>query len=185
VNVYDFDKTIYRGDSTLDFYKCILKKNPKVIKYIFIQIIFAIRYIIKNIDKTRFKEKFYIFLKCIDNVDEEVLVFWEKNEKKIEEWYVEKHRSTDVVISASPEFLLKPICDKLGIKFLMASIVNKNTGEYTGKNCYGKEKVLRYRKEFDNEKIDEFYSDSLSDLPLKEISNKSFLIKNGKITNWN
>ena len=32
MNVYDFDKTIYKGDSTLDFYFFCLRKKPIIIK---------------------------------------------------------------------------------------------------------------------------------------------------------
>ena len=30
MNVYDFDKTIYDGDSSVDFYKFSLKRHPKL-----------------------------------------------------------------------------------------------------------------------------------------------------------
>ena len=33
MNVYDFDKTIYLDDSSVDFYKFNLKRNPKLIKF--------------------------------------------------------------------------------------------------------------------------------------------------------
>ena len=46
----------------------------------------------------------------------------------------------DVIISASPEILLTEICRRLGIKYLIASKVEKITGKYYGENCYGKEK---------------------------------------------
>ena len=32
VNTYDFDKTIYNGDSTIDFYIFCLKKEITIIK---------------------------------------------------------------------------------------------------------------------------------------------------------
>ena len=34
MNVYDFDETIYDGDSTRDFYFYTLKNNKSVLKYI-------------------------------------------------------------------------------------------------------------------------------------------------------
>ena len=36
-------------------------------------------------------------------------------------------KDDDVIISASPEFLLKPICKKINIKYLIASNVDKNS----------------------------------------------------------
>ena len=35
INSYDFDKTIYDGDSSADFYKYCLKRNKKVLKPIY------------------------------------------------------------------------------------------------------------------------------------------------------
>ena len=39
--VFDFDKTIYNGDSSVDFYKFCLKKNKKLIKLILKPIIYV------------------------------------------------------------------------------------------------------------------------------------------------
>ena len=33
MNVYDFDDTIYDGDSSIDFFKFFIKKDPSVITY--------------------------------------------------------------------------------------------------------------------------------------------------------
>lgn len=34
MNVYDFDGTIYNGDSTIDFFLYALKRNPSVLRYL-------------------------------------------------------------------------------------------------------------------------------------------------------
>ena len=44
MNVYDFDKTIYDGDSTIDFYFYCLKKHPKIILCLPIQLYAAVKY---------------------------------------------------------------------------------------------------------------------------------------------
>ena len=95
-----------------------------------------------------------------------------------------KHRPDDVVISASPEFLLRPICEKLEIHTLIASRVDPKSGHYTGENCHGRQKVLRYREVFSHLPICEFYSDSLSDTPLAELAEESFIVKKGRIYDW-
>ena len=38
MNGYDFDKTIYDGDSTIDFYIYSLKRNITLIRYLPIQV---------------------------------------------------------------------------------------------------------------------------------------------------
>lgn len=69
INGYDFDKTIYDGDSSVDFYKFCLKKNKKVLLMLPIQIYGLILYILGIIEKTKFKEYVFSFLKKIDDVD--------------------------------------------------------------------------------------------------------------------
>lgn len=183
MNVYDFDKTIYAGDSTVDFFKYSLKKNPGIIKFMPGQISGVVKYAFKKIDKTQMKERFFCFL---NEIDAENLVneFWEINNIKIYKWYTDQMRKDDIIISASPEFLLKPICGKLGIENLIASKVDPGTGKFSGENCRGEEKVRRLKAEFDIDRIDEFYSDSVSDLPLAKIADKAFLIKNGTPEKW-
>lgn len=184
MNVYDFDKTIYRGDSTLDFFRYCLKRKPGLLRYVPAQAWFFVIYSLGLIDKTRFKEGFYLFLRGIPDMDAFVADFWEKQRSGILDWYLQRQQPTDLVISASPQFLLAPICADLGIRHLIASKVDPRTGAYSGKNCYGPEKVSRLQKEFPNQKIDRFYSDSHSDAPLAELAEEAFLVAKGKPLPW-
>lgn len=184
MNVYDFDKTIYDGDSTADFYLYSLKKHPKILLLV-PSVIFAVikYYVFKKGNKTQMKEIIYKFLKHC-NIPKDTDDFWSKHIHKIKGWYIAQQKDDDVIISASPEFLLKPICKKMNINFLIASNVNPITGKYSGINCHGKEKVKRFYHIFPNGKIEKFYSDSYSDSPLADISQKSFLVKENKIKKW-
>ena len=183
MNVYDFDNTIYDGDSTADFYLFCLKKHPSIIKFLPSLLIAVIKfYILKRGSKTDMKQTMYRFLTKI-NPDEDIKDFWKSRQKNIKSWYLKQQREDDVIISASAEFLLKPICDALNIKRLIASNVDKNTGKYTGVNCHGREKVRLFREKYKSE-IDEFYSDNKSDAPLAEISKKAYLVKKNKISAW-
>lgn len=183
-NVYDFDKTIYKGDSTLDFYIFCLRKQPSIVRWWPKQCYGAYLYKVKKITKTRMKEIFYSFLQDINSIELLVDQFWDKNLEKVMTWYVKQQKADDLIISASPEFLLKPVCEKLQIHYLIASKVNSNDGHYVGENCYGQEKVNRFKKEYPNEKIDCFYSDSYSDLPLAQLARVSYLVKDGQIYHW-
>lgn len=184
MNAYDFDKTIYDGDSTVNFYFFCLKKQPQILKQLPRLTYNALKFLFHTINKTQFKEQFYKFLLHIDNVDGMINEFWDINIKKIKKFYIENQKDDDVIISASPYFLLKPICDRLGIKNLIASEVDKHTGKYTGLNCYGREKVERFKKLFDVKEIDEFYSDSYSDSPLACLAKKAYIVKKDKLSNW-
>ena len=183
MNVYDFDKTIYYNDSTSDFYVFCLKRHFGIVKHFPKTMLFFILYLIKIKTKTQFKEVMYEFLHEVE-IEKDLPDFWESHKKKIKPFYLNQKKSDDVIISASPEFLLKPICNELGINYLMASVVDCKTGEYTGINCHGKEKVRRYREKFGETKIDEFYSDAYCDTPLAEIAEKSFMVKGDKISDW-
>lgn len=184
MNVYDFDKTIYDGDSTLDFYFFSLKKSPMLIRFLPIQIIGFIKYMFGMYSKLQFKEKFYSFLKGIKDVDSMVELFWNENQDKIKNWYLKSKEESDVIISASPEFLLNTICRRIGIKHLIASEVNKNTGICEGENCYGEEKVLRFKKYFEKGEIKKFYSDSLSDAPISLMASERYIVTGNNILPW-
>lgn len=184
MNVYDFDKTIYDGDSTLDFYFFSLKKSPMLIRFLPIQIIGFIKYMFGMYSKLQFKEKFYSFLKGIKDVDSMVELFWNENQDKIKDWYLKSKEESDVIISASPEFLLNTICRRIGIKHLIASEVNKDTGICEGENCYGEEKVLRFKKYFEKGEIKKFYSDSLSDAPISLMASERYIVSGNNILQW-
>ena len=184
MNVYDFDKTIYDGDSTADFYLFSLKRHKKIITLAPSLLGSVIKfYVFKKGTKTDFKQVMYRFLRYCD-IDRDIADFWEINQSKIKKYYMKQKKSDDVIISASPEFLLEPIIKKLDINTLMASSVDKHTGLYDGINCHGKEKVRRFYEVFPDGKIDEFYSDSYSDTPLAEIADKAYIVKGEELSEW-
>ena len=183
MNVYDFDGTIYDGDSTVDFFLFALKKSPSMIRFVPKQIKGFILYGMKKIGKTELKEYFLSFLSAID-AEELVNRFWEQNRYKIYKWYLEQQKADDIIISASPEFLLMPICQKLGIQHLIASKVDARSGAFFGKNCHGMEKVQRLFTEYHVTHINQFFSDSYSDVPLAHMADQAFFIKKGSVTEW-
>ncbi len=183
MNIYDFDGTIYNGDSTVDFFLYAVKGKPSLLRFLPKQIAGFLLYGIKKIDKKQMKEYFFCFLSGIE-LDAFLAGFWEKNEEKIFAWYRNQKAEDDIVISASPEFLLKPICEKLHITHLIASKVDAATGVFVGENCRGEEKVKRLKAELGEVYIENFYSDSLSDLPLARLAENAFLIHNGRVRKW-
>ena len=185
MNIYDFDKTIYKNDSTADFYFFCLKRHPKMLKKV-PQLIWAFGlYMLTIYTKTQFKEKMYTFLTCIDDIDKEVGDFWDKRYENIKDYYKTTKHETDVVISASPEFLVKEGCKRLGISKVIASRVDKKTGKYTGENCWGEEKVKRLMEHIPDAECETFYSDSLSDTPLAKIAKKAYIVKKEELIDWN
>ena len=183
MNVYDFDKTIYSGDSTVDFYLYALKQKPSLIRHIPKQAMGFLLYSLKRIGKTELKEYFFSFLSGIE-AEKLAEDFWNQNQHRIYKWYLDQQQPDDIIISASPKFLLQPICNRLGIHHLIASKVDPETGMFAGENCRGQEKVRRLEVEYRITHIDSFYSDSQSDLPLAQIADKAFLVVNGDLRKW-
>ena len=176
INGYDFDGTIYDGDSSVDFYLFCLRKNKKILLQLPVQIWGAILYILGIIEKTEFKEHVFSFLKRIDNVDLYIKEFWDKKYKNIKSWYFDQKEKSDVIISASPEFLLKPLEKKLKVT-IMASKVDKKTGKFLEKNCHDVEKVRRFNEKIKDKKLKSFYSDSMADKPIMNIAEEAYYVK--------
>ena len=183
MNVYDFDKTIYDGDSTVDFYRYCLSRHPGIVLCLPRQLFGMLRYKIIN-NKTKMKEAFYYFLRKLDNVDTDLELFWDANQKKIKEWYLQQKKEDDVIISASPYFLLAEISKRLGVNSVIASEVDKHTGITTGLNCRDVEKVRRFNEIFQDAQIDNFFSDSLSDTAMAKRSKYSFIVKGETVIPW-
>ena len=183
-NVYDFDKTIYNGDSSIDLFLFTLKRYPIVISTIPRFLCHLVKYRLRRYSKEDMKESFFSFLKFIPNINALVEEFWDANEKRVFSWYKEQLKSTDVIVSASPEFLIKPLADRLGIKTVIATQVEPSTGRFLGPNCRGLEKVRRLKNQLPDIKINGFYSDSNSDLPLAKLACQAYRIKNGRVVKW-
>ena len=184
MNAYDFDRCIYARDCTRDFYAYCVKKYPALRRYLFRQLWGLALYALGLISKTAFKERFFSFLEGLDDAESEARTFWETHRGYLRGWYLNKQRPDDLIVSASPEFLLKPICETLGVGRLVASLVDPKTGAFTGENCYGAEKVVRVQSAVGEAEIDEFYSDSLSDQPMADLAKSSFLVDGDTLIPW-
>lgn len=184
MNVYDFDKTIYPRDSEFEFYRELMVRYPTLFLSLPAQCEAGLRFLLGKISKTECKARFYAALSRIPDIDREVSAFWDRHEKDIEPYYLLLHRPDDVVISASPAFLLEEIIRRLDIGTLIASPVDKKTGAYAGENCYGEEKCRRYRAVFGDTPVDDFFSDSLSDTPMARMAERAFLIKGHHPIPW-
>lgn len=179
MNVYDFDNTIFRGDSTARFFLFCLKFRPRIAWRLPGLAVNAALLLSGRLDKTKFKGGLFSFLLDIPDAERLVTAFWAENAHRIKKWYLAQQKPDDLVISASPEFLLKPACPNL-----IASRVDPKTGQYTGRNCDGAEKLRRFREEYGETPVEEFYSDALSDAPMARIAQRAFLVKGDRVTPW-
>ena len=183
MNIYDFDDTIYDGDSSIDFTLFCFKNYPKTRRYIMKQLSGVWQYALGRIKKTEMKEKLFSYLQGIDKLDIVVEAFWKQNQNKIKSWYLEQKKTDDLIISASPYFLIKPICEQLNVSVL-ASMVNGKSGEFLSHNCFGMEKVQRLKEEYPFAKVQNMYSDSYSDQALADIAEAAYMVKGEKRILW-
>lgn len=184
MNTYDFDKTIYINDSSADFYKwCLMRKPGAIIPTLPRTLVKACLYAAGKIKTKELKEQVFSFLSNLENVDELVEKFWQEKKHGVGQWYLAQKREDDLVISASPEFLLQPIIRELGVS-LIATPMDKTSGKILGENCHDVEKVRRFNAEYSGAHTEEFYSDSLTDSPMARIADRAFMVDRGKLSPW-
>ena len=184
MNVYDFDQTIYEPDSSYSFFlHCLKYYTRPVLSVIPESLMLLVKQKRGKVEMAVLKEQLFSFLPYVIDVDTEVERFWKTHRQNIGQWYLNQMRSDDVIISASPEFLLRPIAEALGVQ-LIATPMDPYSGKIRGRNCHDREKVRRFRELFPDERVDRFYSDSLSDAPMAELADEAFLVRKGKCVPW-
>ena len=184
MDVYDFDGTLYRGNSSVDFVRFCLSRHPRIAATLPRTGVAAIACMgLHVIDKTRFKRTLYRFLTRVPDIDREIYQFWASHEHNI--CGPCKPHAGDLVISASPEFLLRGVCARRDLE-LIASLVDPCTGETLSPNCSDEEKIARLRERHPDAEVDRFYSDSHNDDPLARIAAHPYMVNIHKstVTPW-
>lgn len=180
MNTYDFDKTILKGNSLFRFCTfCTLRLPYMLIVIPELLLTLALRKL-RIIKKETFLKMMEVFVLFVPSKQKFVKRFWDKNMKHIKQWYLNVRRDDDVIISASPSYLIEEICSRLGVKCITS--VSEQHCLVKQKHCYGEEKVVRFQKEFPNVVPETFYSDSMSDEPMMRFAQMGYLVKGNKIT---
>ena len=185
MNVYDFDKTICRDDTEEDFFYYELRHHP--INWLYIPYFIRTHILYKRgkIDEPERRHRIYLTLKHIKDIDKEVLKFWKKRKKKILDWYKKQQKEDDVIVSATPRFLLEPMLIALNIKHYIVSEFDIHTRRFIGPINAGEEKLRRFKKAYNIEEIDNFYTDSLRDTPMLLVAKNAFMVdKKYQIHRW-
>ena len=193
--IFDIDYTITRKETLMEFFKYLVSKDIKNIKFLPRALYSGLMYGIKVYDEKRVKE---CFLKFIENIDEKELailtksfyderlstILYEDAVNMIKKLKNEGYMVT--LISASPEFYIKEFYAIkevdliIGTKFIFEN--GKFVRKMSGNNCKGEEKVKRLEKVLKEKNIKAdfknsyMFSDSLSDKPLLDLVGNSYLI---------
>ena len=185
MNVYDFDNTIYDGESGVHMFFYYLKKRPGLVRFapqVFRGVIDYKRGRV-NFDQAiqRVGGVLRPFLEGIKDYAADARDFWDKHERRLRPFYRQMHRPDDLIISASPEQSLREICARLGVAHYIGSVINEETStlEFA---CFRENKVKAFRERYPGREIDVFYTDSMNDKPLMDIARQVFLVKKKGIT---
>jgi len=185
IDVYDFDGTIYDGDSTFDFVLFCLRRHPGVVLSLPIIAVAGIKLAMKKSNLTQFKSVLFGQMVRRFSLTEEAKLFWqdEKTKSKLGAWFFERPRDLPIVIaSASPEFELRYAAQILGVETLIGTRCDDATGQLIGKNCKGAEKISRIRDVIGEYTVRAMYTDDTkADGPLLEISEEKYKITHGKM----
>jgi len=185
MNVYDFDNTLYHGESGVQFFLFYLKKRPWMACYAPFVLRGVIDYKRRTINIDQIAERygwvFKAFLSRIENYREDARIFWDKHEHRLYPFYKQLHQPDDLIISASPVQSLREICARLGVSNFIGTVINEETSTFDF-ICFRENKVRAFLEHYPGQQIDNFYTDSMNDKPLMDISKHVFLAKKGEIT---
>ncbi len=185
MNVYDFDGTVYDGESVFDFYLYSVRKQPKLIKYMFVVTKTLVQYKMCRMPKEKllYLAKKYAkqYLTEIEDLEGKIKSFWDKNEHKIKPYYLKQQKEDDVILSASINCLLDEIAKRLRISCLICTQMDPETGDILSL-CYRETKADLFRKQFPDAKIENFYTDSFNDEPMMQLAKRTYLVKGNDVT---
>lgn len=185
VNVYDFDNTIYDGETLVDFILYFVRRDVRIWRYIPKLIVIAIKdgLHLFTVEEAigayaSFLEGYYV---KIGDISAAVVDFWNKNEHKIKPWYKTVQKESDIIVSGSTDFLLDEIAKRIGIKHYVGSSIDKKTGKFK-RLCFLENKVKIFNEVFPGMHIENFYTDSMNDKAMMDIADNVYFVKKDKIT---
>lgn len=193
--IFDVDYTLTKKETLFEFYKFMVKKNPKIIMKLPKIITAGVLFVFKILDAGSAKEMFISFIDGIkeDEMKQYVKEFYNTKLSKI--LYVDaintmkklKSEGYDIyLISASAEFYLNELYNIKEVDKIIGTRFTCEEGAFKrkiiGENCKGEEKVKRLKEVLKEEKIDVdfkesyMFSDSLSDMPLFKLVGHPYLV---------
>lgn len=190
MRVFDFDGTIYDGESLFDLYLYSARHDPKVFRYIAPVLRYAVKYKLGRATLEQMEygvgkmtEGYLTELsrsKRVASVEQLVDDFWDRYYARIKPWYQPK--SDDVILTASFGLTVGEVCRRLGVRNLVASEVDVETMKVTYLN-FNTNKTKRFRELYGPDAvIDEFYTDSKFDQPMIDMARHAFMVKGNTIT---
>ena len=184
MKVFDFDNTIYRGESSIDFSIFMIRKNKRIILYLPTIFISLVKYKLCLVNKVKLEKTINDFLKVMIKDKREtfrtIAEFWSKNEHKLDKKILNIIKHDDVIMTASPSFLVHGIQKRLNTRNIICTEVDPDKREMTYFN-FGENKLRRFKELYGDRKIDCLFTDSYNDKAIMDISEKVFMVRKGHI----
>lgn len=185
MNVYDFDNTIYNGESAIDFFVYFLKRDPKLLLYVPKVVRALARYKMRRISIDEALSEYGTlveeYCRSIENLDEHIRIFWDKNIRKIKPFYYGIRNDDDVILSAGFDVVLAEMGRRMNIKNIVATETDRENFRIVN-FCFRENKVKAFKKHYPDAVIENFYTDSLNDQPIIDLAENAYLVKGNKIT---
>ena len=185
MKVFDFDNTLYHGESSLDFYFFMVRDNHRILRCLPVILWNTVKYKLCIVDRERLEKTINSCLKVMikdrQSVERLIASFWPKYEHKLDKKMLRLVGKEDLIFSAGPRFLLDGIRERLGTRNIICTEVDLDCREIVFFN-FKDNKMKRFQEQFGNQKIDTFFTDSYNDKAMMEISEKVFIVKKGRIS---
>ena len=176
MRVFDFDGTIYDGESLFDLYLYSARHDPKVFRYIAPVLRYAVKYKLGRATLEQMEygvgkmtEGYLTELsrsKRVASVEQLVDDFWDRYYARIKPWY--QPESDDVILTASFDL----VASEVDVETMRVTYLNFNTN-----------KARRFRELYGPDAVvDEFYTDSKFDQPMIDMARHAFMVKGDTIT---
>ena len=183
MNVYDFDNTIYDGESAFDFFVFCLRRKPLLLKVLFPILRDALKYKLCKMSMEEFRKRgaYYTesFFDLFPDIHGLVKEFWDKHQHKIKPFYSKLKRDDDVIVTANVNILVEEMFDRMGVKNHISTVFHMDSGRL-GEICFGETKAMLFRQKYGTV-IDDFYTDSKNDEPLMRMAKRVYMVRKNKI----
>lgn len=183
MNAFDFDNTLYNGESAVDLALFMIKNNKRIILWLPTIFWNLLKYKLCFISAEKVERKVNDFLRDIVRDKSELLSltakFWKTHSCKLNKALLKKVGKDDVIITAGPDFLFSSIKSSLGTSNIICSEVDLDRKKVVYLN-FGSNKVKKYRKICGDRTVGCFFTDSYNDKAMMDIAKKVFLVRNGR-----
>jgi phosphoserine phosphatase len=105
--------------------------------------------------------------------------FWVSHSRKLSREMIARIKPDDIIISASPRFLLAGLKKYINVRDFICSELNTESGKLEFA-CFGQNKAAAFMEKYGSLRLENFYTDSLSDLPMMQLSENTYIVRGCK-----